>query len=119
MIDLPASNMFKHIIKKQAGSEVTSSDSETDLNPEETGEVDLDEYEEFAGFGEDEGDEGQDGGEEDLLEQADDDEEEGEQEQLPANLPSLQEAVTMPIFEVSADVTGRKTVREASQGYVK
>lgn len=99
--------MFKHVIrKKEAGSDVGSSagsSSDSDVDDRQFGE---DEGEEFAGFG-DEDEDDDDGEEEDEEARFG---ERVEQEDLPEHLPSLLKAVTAPVFELSQDATGRKTV---------
>lgn len=113
-------SMFKHVTKRgaregssgssSAESDASSADVAAALTKEEgpsrdereEEEEEEEDGEEFTGFGdEDEDDEMQD----------EDGEDAEEEEELPANLPSLKEAVHNPIFELSADAKGRKTVR--------
>lgn len=99
---LATAAMFKHVTKQAPSDESSSDGSEHD--PEEQldgGDAD------FTGFG-DEDAEMEEGDAEANAEaafwgQADD-------ETLPPNLPSLLDAKTAPIFELSADAKGRKTV---------
>ena len=117
LTDSRSLDMFKHVLKKRSGSEVTSSGSESELDPE------IDDEAEFVGFGSDNGgDTDGDSSESDIADiqhgtelsemEVNEEEEEEESEELPANLPNLQEAITEPIFELNVDAKGRKNVRK-------
>jgi hypothetical protein len=113
--------MFKHVSRKNGEAGSDNSDSGSDHEDQEA--VTLEEGDEFAGFGSN--------GEEDDEESGDDeedDEHEGQsafmqgqeeldgddEQELPENLPSLQDAVTSPVFELSEDAASRKTVHSLS-----
>lgn len=87
--------MFKHVIRKEP-SEGSSSGSERD----EADEALLD------------GSEGHEGqlGETSVMAEEEAAFWEENDEELPANLPSIQDALENPIFEAAADAKGRKTV---------
>ena len=115
------SEMFKTISRKKGEAGSDNSDSGSD---HEQQDLELDDGDEFAGFGSDDEDEDLDSDdEEEDDDEDDDDDNEQEQsllnngedapygeEELPENLPSLQDAITTPVFELSKDAAGRKTV---------
>merc|ERR1711939_1045009 len=96
--------MFKHVTKRGGREGSSGSDSGSESGSDGRAAAVEEGLEEFTGFGE----------EEDELEELDEDEDEDddddEEVELPANLPTLKEAVHNPVFELSADAKGRKTL---------
>jgi len=120
--------MFKHVTKRGGREGSSGSDSGSESGSDGRAAAVEEGLEEFTGFGEeedeleeldeDEDEDDDDDDDEELAEGGgeasfaveDGDDDDDEEVELPANLPTLKEAVHNPVFELSADAKGRKTL---------